>query len=98
MPGQGVADLDIHAKPLGHLPLVTALLDDLGVTEVLNEMLPKDPRSHVSDADCVVAMVLNILGGRIALYRMELWTRKLPVDLLIGPHCSPEDFSDARLA
>lgn len=91
-------DLSIDARPLGHLPLVTALVDDLGITAVLNELLPKDPRSKVSDADCVVAMVLNILGGRTALYRMEQWTRKLPVDVLIGPHSSPSDFSDARLA
>lgn len=91
-------DLDIQAHPLGHLPLVAGVLDDLGVTAVLSEHCPMDPRSKVSDADCVVAMVLNILGGRTALYRMEQWTRKLPVDVLIGPHCSPEDFSDARLA
>lgn len=91
-------DLDIEAVPLGHLPLITGVLDELGVTAVLNELLPKDPRCNVSDADCVVAMVLNILGGRTALYRMEQWTKKLPVDVLIGAHCSPKDFSDARLA
>lgn len=89
---------DVEARPLGHLPLVTALADDLGVTEVLDELLPKDPRSNVSDGDCVLAMIHNILGGRTALYRMELWTQKLPVDVLIGPHCAPEDFNDARLA
>jgi len=91
-------DLGIRAQPLGHLPLVTAILDDLGVTAVLDELLPKDPRSKVSDSDCVTAMVLNILGGRTALYRMEQWTKKLPVDVLIGPHCEPEDFTDSRLA
>lgn len=91
-------DLDIKALPLGHLPLVMAVLDDLSITAVLDELLPKDPRSNVSDADCVAIMVLNILGGRTALYRMENWTQKLPVDVLIGPHASPSDFSDARLA
>lgn len=40
---------------------------------MLDELLLKDPRSKVSDADCVTAMVLNILGGRTAPYRMELW-------------------------
>lgn len=91
-------DLSIEARPLGHLPLITALIDDLGICDALDGLLPKDPRSKVSDADGVVAMILNILGGRTALYRMELWTRKLPVDVLIGPHCTPEDFTDARLA
>jgi hypothetical protein len=89
---------EVRAVPLGHLPLVSAILDDLGVTGVLNDLLPKDPRSKVSDADCVTAMVLNILVGRTALYRMELWMEKLPVDIVIGAHCAPSDFSDARLA
>ncbi len=56
-------DLSVDALPLGHLPLVTARVDDLGITQALDELLPKDPRSKVSDADCVLAMVLNILGG-----------------------------------
>jgi transposase len=98
MSASSARDLDVQALPLGHFPLVMALLDDLGVTEALDERLPRDPRSHVSDADCVAVMVLNILGGRTALYRMESWTRKLPVDVLVGPHASPEDFTDARLA
>ena len=91
-------DLDVQARPLGHLPLITALVDHLGVGDALDELLPIDPRSNVSDADCVTTMILNILSGRVALYRMELWTQKLPVDLLIGPHCTSEDFTDARLA
>lgn len=89
---------DVHARPLAHLPLVVALLDKLGVTKVLEDVLPKDPRSNVSDADCVNMMVINILSGRVSLYRMEQWTQNLPVDVLVGPHASPEDFTDARLA
>ena len=91
-------DLDIKASTVGHYPLVVSLIDDLGVTSVLDELLPKDPRSKVSDADCVTAMVMNILGGRIALYRMEQWIRQFPVDDIIGPHCHPTDFTDDRLA
>jgi len=98
MSGQIPKGLDIQARPLGHLSLVVSLIDELGITDVVRDMLPKDPRSNVSDADCVAAMVMNVLGGRTALYRMEQWTKKLPVDVLIGRHCAPEDFSDARLA
>lgn len=93
-----LGDLGFEAVPLGHLPLVSAILDDLGVSSVLDELLPKDPRSKVSDADCVAAMVLNILGGRTALYCMEQWLKKIPVDIVIGGHCAPSDFSDSRLA
>lgn len=98
MNSAAIDDLDIQARPLGHLPLAMAILDALGITDALNEHLPKDPRSNVSDADCVAIMVLNVLSGRTALYRMENWTKRLPVDVLVGPHAAPEDFSDARLA
>ncbi len=98
MTNPAVEDVEVEALPLGHLPIVAALVDDLGITDALDALLPKDPRSKVSDADCVMAMVMNILGGRTALYRMEQWTQRLPVDVLIGPHCTPEDFNDARLA
>jgi transposase len=91
-------DLQVDAKHLGPLPLAVAIIEGLGIARVLDEMLPIDPRSNISDSDCIVAMILNILGGRIALYRMEGWTRKLPVKDLFGEHCKPEDFSDARLA
>jgi len=91
-------DLQVDAKHLGPLPLAVAIIHELGIARVLDELLPRDPRSNISDSDCVIAMILNILGGRIALYRMEGWTRKLPVKRLFGEHCEPEDFSDARLA
>ncbi|MBW1879229.1 MAG: IS1634 family transposase [Deltaproteobacteria bacterium] len=90
--------LTVEAHPLGPLPLVNALITDLGIRDVVSELCPRDPRSQVGDADCVAAMVMNILGGRIALYRMESWTRKLPVWTLFGPGIEPEHFSDARLA
>ena len=69
MAGHLTEDLDIQARPLGRLSLVVSLIDDLGITEVLDKMLPKDPRSNISDADSVAAMVVNVLGGRTAPYR-----------------------------
>ncbi len=56
-------DLSVDDLPLGHLPLVTARVDDLGITQALDELLPKAPWSKGSDADCVLAMVRDILGG-----------------------------------
>ncbi len=86
--------LSVDALPLGQLPLV----DDLGITQALDELLPKAPRSKGSGADCVLAMVRNTLEGRTARHRMEPWTDRLPVDVRIGLHSEPEDVSDARLA
>jgi len=91
-------DMSIESVSLNAHPLVVALTKKLGIIDVLNEKLPKDPRSKVSDAQCVSAMVLNILSGRTALYRMESWTNGLPVELLFGQGCQSSDFNDERFA
>jgi len=74
MSGQIPKDLDIQARPLGHLSLVVSLIDDLGITDVLRDMLPKDPRSNVCDADCVAAMVMNVLGCLVP----RIWPGEIP--------------------
>jgi hypothetical protein len=56
------ADLDITALPVGHLPVVRAAIDALGFKAVVDKFLPKHPLANASDAECVIAMVLNILS------------------------------------
>jgi hypothetical protein len=57
-------DLDIRRLLVGHLPVIRACLDQLGVFAVLDEHLPQHPQAHGSDAECLAVMVLNILSGR----------------------------------
>ena len=90
--------VDIDQKPVGHLPLIRAIIDDLRIVEVLDELLPADPRSRVSDGECVAAMILNILHGRVALYSMDEWLASTDCGLLFGEGCEPDAFNDARLA
>ncbi len=59
--------------PVGHPPLIRAVASRLGILAVPEALLPKHPESRVSDAECVLAMMLNILSGRVALYAMEEW-------------------------
>ncbi|MCP3962754.1 MAG: IS1634 family transposase [bacterium] len=91
-------DIDLRTRHLGHLPLVRALIAKLGVDQAVNEVLPKDPRSRVSDADCVAAMILNILSGRCALYSMPEFFEHTDTDIVLGSHCPPDALNDARLA
>ena len=64
-------DLQVRGLPVGQLPLIRACLDKLGVFETLDEHLPQHPLAHASDAECLAVMVLNILSGRVALWRMD---------------------------
>lgn len=91
-------DIETHAFPVGHLPIVRHYLDELGILDVLDRHLPSHAQARVSDAECVTAMVLNILSGRCALYAMETWLRHTDTELLIGRGCEPDAFNDTRLA
>jgi transposase len=47
---------------------------------------------------CVEAMVLNVLDGRMPLYRIGDWLSHLPVTSMWGAEASAESFDDSRLA
>ena len=91
-------DPEIHSAPVAHLPVLRALIDQLDIHAIIDEMCPQHPLSRVSDADCVAAMMLNILCGRVALFRMDEWIGRTDVELLLGPGRDADAFDDNRLA
>ena len=50
-----------------------------GIVSAIDARCPKHPQARVSDADCVVLLILNILSGRVALGRVgreqDYWKR-----------------------
>jgi len=97
-PGMLSDDLDLHTAHLGHLPLVRCLITQLGIDDVFDDLLPKDPRSRISDGQCVAAMILNILSGRCALYSMPQFFEQADTAVILGSDCPPDALNDARLA
>lgn len=91
-------DIEVLARPVAHLPVVRSVLDDLGIVDVIDEHLPRHPLNRVSDAECVVALILNVLCGRPALYRMEEWLDRLDLSVLFGHGAGGDAFNDTRLA
>lgn len=89
---------EIQGAPVAHLPVIRGLIDQLGIYEIIDTLLPKHPLSRVSDADCVVAMMLNVLCGRVALFRMDWWLERTDVELLLGPGKPADAFDDNRLS
>ena len=89
--------LETAALPVGHLPLVAAAIRECGISEVFNSILPKHPLSEVSDAECLSVMILNILSGRTALWRMDQWLSGLDTELLLGARAEARFFHDTRL-
>lgn len=89
--------LQTRALPAAHLPVIRGILDQFGLVEVLDAHLPKHALAKVSDAECVVAMILNILSGRVALWRMDKWLELLDAELVLGKGIEPAQFNDTRL-
>lgn len=92
-----VDDLELRGLPVGYLPVIRACMNLLGVKEVLDARLPQHALAHVSDAECVMAIVLNILSGRVALWRMDDQLARLDLELLLGEGVDAAWFHDTRL-
>ena len=90
-------DLQLSARPVAHLPLVRAVVDQLGILDVIDEHCPKHALNRVADSDCVLALITNVLAGRPALYRMDEWLGRLDVEVLFGEGAQADAFHDTRL-
>ena len=51
--------LRTRSLPAAHLPVIRGIIDQLGIVDVLDAFCPRHPLSKVSDAECVVAMLLS---------------------------------------
>jgi len=91
-------DLDVLARPVDHLPFVRAVVDQLGIVPAIDARLPAHSLNRVSDADCVVALILNVMCGRPALYRMDEWLGHVDMEVLFGKGADASAFNDTRLA
>lgn len=88
------------SKQLDHLPVIAHALRRLGLRQLVDELVPKDPRSKVSAGECVEVLVTTILLGRHTLYRVADYLA--PYDLQVafgfGEAVEPRHFNDERLA
>lgn len=86
-----------ETQRLDHLGLVAGISQEIGLVDLINERVGASER-QVSSGHAVLAMVLNALGfsGR-ALYLMPDYLRNKPVDVLLGPALSADDFNDDTL-
>jgi len=86
---ESIKDIEIITKNLDHLGIVAEVFDDLGISKVLDEKIPKNRQHKVSHSTIVKAMVLNGLGyteRRLYLLSVvrEVFKKVL---LLMGKEC-----------
>src|SRR3990170_974443 len=86
-----------ETQRIDHHGIVTGISSEIGLVETIDGKVGKTGRK-VSCGEGVLAMVQNALGfSSGALYLIPDYLRNKPVDLLIRPDLTPDDFNDDSL-
>ena len=84
-------------RPVAHLPLILGMLRKLEVAAVLDQLLPPHPDNIVSCGRGVEALVLAILDGSHALYKVGQRLEERGMLPLLQPGLQRESLNDYRL-
>ena len=94
-----IKDSPYSSYNLDHLGLIAAMVDELGLPELIDTVIKQDhEQRHVSVGQCVKAMILNGLGFvNRALYLMPHFFKDKPVERLLGDDIEAEHLNDDTL-
>ena len=78
-----------------HLGLVAGVFDELGISEVIDESIPKTRDYKLPHSAIIKGLVINGLGfAERRLYIYPSYFKDLALEKLFGPGISPEDFNE----
>ena len=88
----------VHAiRPVAHLPLILGMLRKLNVASIIDELIPPHPDNVISCGTGVEALVLAILDGDHALYKVGSNLEARGLLPLLQEHLERESLNDYRL-
>lgn len=90
---------DYTSKSIDHLGLVSALCQELGIAEFIDNQFPnQSEHRHISYGQLLVAMILNGLGFvSRTLHMFPDYFADKPVERLLGADIKPEHINDDAL-
>jgi transposase len=86
-----------RVAPVAHLPLVLGVLRKLEITTLIDSMIPPHQDQVVSAGRAVEALVLCILDGHHALYKVGRRLDERGMLPLLQPGLEPQSLHDSRL-
>ena len=86
---------NFEVKRVDHLPIVSAVCQNIGLIETVNQLVPTEMAVDVGTV--VQAMVIDTLSGRSPLYRMEEFMTQMDSELLLGKTVAAKSFNDTTL-
>jgi transposase len=82
-------------KRLDHLGIIAALVEELGIVDLVNARLPKLRHHTLTHGDVVLALILNGLGfTHRRLYLFSAWFENKPLRRLFRKDVTAADFTD----
>lgn len=90
--------MEIKSMNIDHLGIISAMCDEIGLVEVINEFVPPDKSMKLSIGSRIKAILINCLGftGR-PFYLSSQFFAKRPVKLLVDENATPELLNDDAL-
>ena len=89
---------DLAVETLDHLGLVAGVIDELGLVELTDELLPRHAQNCISSGQVVKAMILNCFGFLSApLYLFSEFFERKPIAHLLGEGIEASYLNDDRL-
>ncbi|NES17987.1 MAG: IS1634 family transposase [Symploca sp. SIO3E6] len=89
---------EIDVQDIDHLGIIAGIVDEIGMVEIINDLLGTHPQEQVSAGHVVKALILNCLGFLSApLYLFHQFFEGKATEHLIGPGVKPEHINDSRI-
>jgi|GEM_PF-6888605 len=57
-----LTDEQINVQDIDHLGIIVGIVDEIGIVEIINDLLGTHPQEQVSAGHVVKALILNCLG------------------------------------
>ena len=87
--------MKLSTLSLDHLGLVAAIFDALGISEVIDELIPKTRDCKLSHSAIIKALIINGLGFvERRLYIFPSYFENLALERLFYPGVVPGDFNE----
>jgi transposase len=87
--------MKLSTLSLDHLGLAAGVFDELGISEVIDEAIPKTRDHKLPHSAIIKGLVINGLGfAERRLYIYPSYFKDLALERLFGPGVSPEDFNE----
>lgn len=89
---------EIEVQDIDHLGIIAGIVDEIGIVEIIDELLGTHDQEQVSPGQVVKALILNGMGFLTApLYLFSEFFQGKATEQLIGSGVTPEHLNDTRI-